>query len=379
MFPPVGTEICLSVILAYVEKTQLIRAKVPILRFREKCRYGLNYHWCCFFFKLILIKLELPLRIIFLHMTAIWSLISTLTTRWESGTPFFWEVTPTVGALNSSPSAISSTSVWTLVSIKQRFTCFNQLISGWDPWSLWWRNGRATVESMTPAKGRWAATRWCWWCCTTSRVSTHTQTQGHVFFFSLHFYRICYFKFLDSSQGSCSSISSNWLPSKSALNNQPQLTKCPYGSNQPCVLISRSALIPYSTLTQFQKDPKISRPTIPETSHLWESCCSAFSSTTPQVSGICHHRGSPATLEFQASPARFFSLPSFHFSSCSGELPAPSPHFAFLSSFCPASFSGFVFVAKWREQVAPSASHCTAVTQHDVGVLTVAHLDMPRL
>lgn len=46
------------------------------------------------------------------------------------------------------------------------------------------------------------------------------------------------------------------------------LLKSCKGSSLPHAFIFRSALIPCSTLTQFQKDPKISHPTIQETSHL---------------------------------------------------------------------------------------------------------------
>lgn len=42
-------------IIAYIERTQLIRAKVPILRFREKGRYEQKGCWCIFFKFILLI------------------------------------------------------------------------------------------------------------------------------------------------------------------------------------------------------------------------------------------------------------------------------------------------------------------------------------
>lgn len=93
----------------------------------------------------------------------------------------------------------------------------------------------------------------------------------------------------------------------------------------------------------------------------------------------------PESLEFQ-NPCVLLLPTCF---SCPHFLSPPPPaalgnfllplHFAVLSSFCPASFSGFVFVAEWREQVVPLASCSTPVTKHDVGVFAVAHLDMPKV
>lgn len=87
-------------LIAYVERTQLIRAKVPILRFKEKGRWEQKSQWWlfCFFTGQ---KEAFMWLLPFLLFSVIWSLISMSTTQWASETHSFWEVMPMVSADNT--------------------------------------------------------------------------------------------------------------------------------------------------------------------------------------------------------------------------------------------------------------------------------------
>ena len=240
-------------ISGYLEKIQLIRAKVPILRFREKGR------WEMMLLPVITVpSLETTVNSRFLSLSlpsVAWSLIWMSTTRWESETRSSWEATHTVrwtlgpweiiySTLNQllanipilqhtkmapsretrkrlcfiskgqhsdtqSTTKLIELLTFTIITLAELFkkkknyinlhvgvlptmlaigwswtfphpetsslSVSLQRISGSSQSSWRWRSGRGTTRSTTPARGRWVATRWCWWCCTTSRVSTHSN------------------------------------------------------------------------------------------------------------------------------------------------------------------------------------------------------------
>lgn len=89
-------------LIAYVERTQLIRAKVPILRFKEKGRWEQKSRWCLFlvlfcFYNIKKSQKEAVIQLLpFLLFSVIWSLISMSTTQWASETHSCWEVMPMV-------------------------------------------------------------------------------------------------------------------------------------------------------------------------------------------------------------------------------------------------------------------------------------------
>lgn len=164
------------------------------------------------------------------HITVIWSLISTLTTRWESGTPFFWEVMPTVSARDISGLFLSA-AFQTRASqdTVTRPPGFNVNISHLNTSSfcLFVLISRSQDKAHGPCGEEMGQVQSNQWCqqrdvkqlhagadgVTLPPGSVHTHTD--MFIFSLYiFYYICYVQFVDSSQGPSHSISANGLPSK---------------------------------------------------------------------------------------------------------------------------------------------------------------------
>lgn len=112
-------------------------------------------------------------------------------------------------------------------------------------------------------------------------------------------------------------------------------------------------------------DPNTSHPISQETSHLWENCFWAFSSTMPLISG------------------RDYFLPFCYFLSPIHYLlllwPSTPSQFSVLFTLSCILFSGFLSLAEGQEQVGPLALHSTNMTYQDPCVCSVCYLSVTLL